>query len=467
VDTRQAAARPRNRLTRREARARLVAGALGAGATAALAACGAPGAGQPAAPTSREPLTLVVGEAGLWATPATQPQWDEIARRWREQFPWITLQSDVTRGTANYLTKLITIEASGSEGPDATQVYSLSASALASKRMISDLMPYLKKDNKAQLLDDLYPQYRDYYNFKGAQVGLTMIGSPHNMYYNRNHIAEAGLKDPWEQFKNKHWTWDTYLEYAQKLTRQRGGQQCWGVMPTDRNTYRMALVVWGNGGDVWNKDVTETRLHEDAATEPMQLQMDLTGRYHVTPSDDEYGKQMEGDELVGWYAGRLSITNGQRLYVPDMEKSASFDKGHVPWPAGKKGRFNSDGFNAFGIYARTKHPDASWQFVRFLSTTGHEVILLAGASLPIRAAMRSDPRYVKSLRPWESADVYDQAAQSSKLVFVPPRFNDIDKALMVGWNNAANGQATVKTEMARLKPSVDALLRAEQYNNLA
>jgi ABC-type glycerol-3-phosphate transport system substrate-binding protein len=93
--------------------------------------------------------------------------------------------------------------------------------------MISDLMPYIRKDNKAQLLDDLYPQYRNYYSFKGTQVGLTLIGSPHNMYYNRNHIAEAGLKDP-GAVQEQELDVDTYLQYGQKLTRQRSGQQCWG-----------------------------------------------------------------------------------------------------------------------------------------------------------------------------------------------------------------------------------------------
>ncbi len=456
--------RSRSHLSRRHVVASLSGGTL---AAAALAACGSPfSASGPAKLTSKEPMTLVVGEAGLWATPATQPQWTEMVRRWNEQFPWITLQSEVTRGTANYQTKLITIAAGGSGGPDATQVYTGSASAFASKRMINDLMPYIKKDDKGKLIDDLYPLYKSYYSFKGTQVALPLIGSPHNMYYNRNHIAEAGLKDPWEVFKAKNWTWDTYLEYAQKLTRQRGGKQTWGVMPTDRNTHRMALVVWGNGGDVWNKDVTEIRLHEDVATEPMQFQMDLTGKYHVTPSDEEFDKEMDGEELDGFYAGRLSIVNGQRLYVPDMEKSASFEKGHVPWPTGKKGRFNSDGLNAFGVYSQTKHPDEAWQFVRFMSTVGHEVILLAGGSLPIRKAMRSDPKYSKSLRPWENVDVYDQAAQSSNLVFFPPRYTDVDKTLQAGWNNAANGKATVKSEMQRLKPTADSLLRAEQYNNL-
>jgi multiple sugar transport system substrate-binding protein len=163
---------------------------------------------------------------------------------------------------------------------------------------------------------------------------------------------------------------------------------------------------WGNGGDVWTKDVTETRLHEDVAAEAMQFQIDLTARHKETPSPTEFNQEMDGDELEGWYDGRLSITNGQRLYVPDMEKSASFDKGHVPWPSGKKGRFNSDGFNAFGIYARTKHPDEAWQFVRFLSTTGHEVISQPVARCPsVRRC--SPPRYVKSLLPWENVDVYD------------------------------------------------------------
>jgi ABC-type glycerol-3-phosphate transport system substrate-binding protein len=195
----------------------------------------------------------------------------------------------------------------------------------------------------------------------------------------------------------------------------------------------------------------------------MQFQMDLTSRYRVTPSIAELGA-IQGGAVTAWYVGRLTIINSIRERAPDFEKLASSQKGHVPWPSGKKGRFNSDGLNSFSIYGQTRYRDQAWQFVKFLTTTGHEIVLVAGSTNPIRKAMRNDPKYIKSLLPWEKAEVYHDASETAMLVFMPPRFTDIDRVLQAGWTKAANGEATVKAEMLRVKPEVDGLLRAEQYN---
>lgn len=46
--------------------------------------------------------------------------------------------------------------------------------------------------------------------------------------YNMEMIENAGLEDPYDLWKRGEWTWDVFLDYAQKLTTGEGTDKVYG-----------------------------------------------------------------------------------------------------------------------------------------------------------------------------------------------------------------------------------------------
>lgn len=125
----------------------------------------------------------------------------------------------------------------------------------------------------------------------GPIYGLPNDFTPMVMYYNPESFTRAGLDMP-----TSDWTWDQFLETAQKLTLDSQGKNSldpdfdasnvvqYGVR-VRQYTFEWIYWVWQNGGDVISPDGTtvDGYLNSPESIEAIQFWSDLVTKYHVSP----------------------------------------------------------------------------------------------------------------------------------------------------------------------------------------
>ena len=115
----------------------------------------------------------------------------------------------------------------------------------------------------------------------------TLMCLPQNLsslvvYYNKNLFDAAGLAYP-----SDDWTWDDFVSTAKALTKDTDGDGLtdqFGI-GTEASIFRLAPMIWQNGGDIVDDPVNPKRLTLDtpAAKEALQWFIDLQVKHKVMP----------------------------------------------------------------------------------------------------------------------------------------------------------------------------------------
>jgi len=128
------------------------------------------------------------------------------------------------------------------------------------------------------VLDGLHPRILDPFRVNGELYGLTFDWNNVVTHINTNILKEVGLDMP-----DADWDYDTFLEYAQKMTFTReDGTKVYGTALPD---YYFAASAWlfNNGASMLNDDMTEAAINSPEAVEVFQFLQDLIYKYEVAP----------------------------------------------------------------------------------------------------------------------------------------------------------------------------------------
>ena len=163
---------------------------------------------------------------------------------------------------AEYWDKVTTMFAGGS-APDVTfmseplRQYATNDSLLA----LDDL---IKSDPDVDI-NDFYKVGLEFFQYNGKQYGLPKDLNTYVTFYNEDLFKEAGQKTPMEYYQEGNWTWDTYAQLAQALTKRDGDRvtQFGSAYPTIGGWYYSAWI-FSNGGKILNDDRTQSAVTDPA-----------------------------------------------------------------------------------------------------------------------------------------------------------------------------------------------------------
>lgn len=371
---------------------------LGA-AAAAIAACSAPAAtpmpakpAEVAKPAGTAPSTTQA-PATAPATKAKEPitlrlwHWDAVliepydreAAIFKQQFPYVTVKVKQT-DAAEYPQK-VTAAVAGGSPPDVIGVTVTRADFLtfASKGQLTPLMPYIQRDKFD--LDDFYPLNLKQHQWKGLLYSLPYAWNTQVWFYNIDMFKREGLKTPTEYWREGQWSWNTYKELAAKLTKGSGTDKYWGsgnIMPN--NTAAFLPMVWTNGGELFDPQYTKALLTEQATFGAFEFVYDVK-KSAPGPEDAKTGT-IESGRLGMW-------PNWDIWYELNIGR-VPFKYQIVPPPAAKGGgkHFFTGNAPGFGIPKGVKHPDESWELIKFLlSPESLTRLFLAANNTPSRRSL--------------------------------------------------------------------------------
>lgn len=245
------------------------------------------------------------------------------------------------------------------EAPDLFFVLGNDFDDFAQIRALADLTPMIQKDagfDPARY----YPAAYECGNYESAQYALPYECAPRLMFVNKSILDAEQIPMP-----GRDWTWEDFYAICRKVTKDRNHN---GIL----DQYGAAGYGWqdafdSNGVNLFNRQGTECYLTGDQVVEAvsfMERMEQLNDGYSVTSRDFTLGN-------VAFQPLLFSEYRAYKSYPLSIKKYSGFDWDCMTMPAGPQGK-NLSRLDTLSIAmnARTAHPAAAWEFMKFL--TGDE-----------------------------------------------------------------------------------------------
>lgn len=357
------------------------------------------------------------------------------------------IEVEVVQTAGSYGDALLAAIAAG-VAPDVTDLIISTAGPFVQKRLVEDLRPYFDRD---KLDPTRWPPV-------ALQGNTTADGRLWRMpaelstavtYFNADMFREAGLANPSEL--GEGWTWERLLGSARRLTIDRDGDG----RPDQYGVSQIPAIRWQTmirqaGGNLFDRDLLPTRSRIN--TPPV---LEAT-RFRLLFSQE--GLLGGG----GTWNGASAMTFAVPGNIPNYQ-SAMFEWDVAVKAAGPKNRASSVNANGFQIMADSRHKEAAWQWIRFLTADQHSQTALVKytgrppAYLPVLVRYGRLPINIKLPENWmafiDTATSPD--ARSPYMIADPEVERVINRMMATVWAGTAAPESVLET----LDRVVDSMLQ--------
>lgn len=421
-------------------------------ATTAPAATVAPKAAAPAAAEVK--LAFVCDTINAGHTKVR----DAWAAKFKEKFPNVTVEH--TTVPQDYNTKIQTLFAAGTP-PDTYRYLQevVPIITVVAKKMHLQLDDFAKKDNYS--LADFRKDAVALYQWEGGLYALPRDYGDQNLFLNLDIFGKAGIEPPPVEWTEKTFTFDKFLEIAQKLTIKKDNKtEQWGFL-VNRGWRPWASWVYNNGGTVVKRDdkgvATAISLDEGPAVEALQFLQDLMYKHQVAPRPD-IESEMGGFELFA--SGKVAMMINNPSAVNQYRTIQAFKWDIATLPIGKASkRGTGGGGSGWAAGASTKSPQMAWEFLKFISSPEAELEeVAAGATTPSLTAVVTGDKFLDPSKPPKNAKGFAQAQEYIVRDPVHVRWPEVSQRIVTPamdqlWSNAKPAAEIVKA----IKTEGDAL----------
>ncbi len=355
-----------------------------------LAGCANPSTGS-ANDDPTKPVTLKFWHG--WAEKNEVKAINDSIDRFEELHPNIKVKAT---GNVTDVTMNQALRAGGDKAPDVVSSFTTNnVGQYCSSGTWVDLDPFMKKTGLDK--KKVFPKtLLDYTQFEGEQCALPLLAHAFGLYYNKDAFRKAGIERPPR-------TMSELKRTAVKLTQRKGDSyQQLGFMPNFRlyqNSPDRLFAQWGPR--YFDEDGKARLADEPAAKDFFTAQRDLIkalGGYGAL----EKFRTTFGDEMSSQNAfltGKLAMhMDGEWRGLMLNDAKADFEWGTAPMQvpddeADTYGRGYLTGTVA-GIAHSSKHQNAAWELVRFLTADTDQVVAFANAihNVPSTKAALASPK---------------------------------------------------------------------------
>lgn len=339
----------------------VAAGAVSA-AGALVAACG-PVGGQPPQPAGEAAGKLTFWH---WGSPEYFVRYRTLADEFQKRSPKVSIEVTLF-GFQEMIDKFTTALAGGV----APQTFVLDfqwAQGWAKRGMVETLDDRARRSRLLKL-GEYHKLATDALSFKGKWIGLPGVGipggsAPNLIFYNTELFRQVGLATPYDLWKQDRWTWQAYVEAAERLVK-RGADGKMTTIPTAGSLHRLWMNTAG-GKEVDDVFVPTRCLYDQPpAIKALQFAQDVRHRHRVEPTGgmrNEIGLDDDQAFIEGRLAMRFRWTTGINLY----RQITGFKWGMAPYP--KDATYAND-YTAAGLaLSRGAQPlEAAWQWIEWAS----------------------------------------------------------------------------------------------------
>ncbi|HHT25711.1 MAG TPA: extracellular solute-binding protein [Firmicutes bacterium] len=322
----------------------------------------------PVSRVSAAPIELVF----MHRSATKEAEWaQEIARRFNETHPGIhvtTLSADSGPGGAWYIEKLTVLRASGMS-PD---VYYGASDKMGFvlQGWTLDLTPFVTRDAAELRIDTFFPGVWNSFALNGRVYGVPLAVTPQFMFYNKGMLANHGLAPLPTDWDVRFWTWDDFVDYGRKLTRQEGDGTYSQVALSRAGENQLPDICWIFGGD-W---FSEAAYAQGKAAQATMLRAENINAYNALI--DYYAKYAAAGPPKGIDPGMAFVNERAAMEWIGAWRINGFLSAQLSWEWGigpmpmVATRANTRWTDPLFISDDTKCPEQAWEFVKY--ATGSE-----------------------------------------------------------------------------------------------
>ncbi|MDR2095827.1 MAG: sugar ABC transporter substrate-binding protein [Treponema sp.] len=344
---------------------------------------------------------------------------------------------------AEYFNKIQTMIAAG-DAPDCFMVAIEGFEIFRSRDLLEPLDPYFSKyPAQKAILDGEHPRLQAPFIVDGKLYGLGIEWNNVVAHVNLNILNEAGLPMP-----PANWNYDTFLEYAKKMTYTRpDGTKVYGTSIPD-SYFTASAWLFNNGASFMNNNWTRSTINSPEAVEVFQFFQDLIYKYEVAPRPPIETEQLFMNDQIGlYYAGRWPV----RTFT-DSGFSA-VDVVRLPTNKSPAAIFGS---GCFPVLKASKNKDAAFLLVSKLSSLKSQEILLTANSIPTN--VQAMDNMVKNSTFPKNTAVFRTDADVARAVESPNFYADIQTAFDRAMSKILANESTPKAALDTLAREIDELI---------
>ena len=470
-----------NRLSRRCLLRSAIAASGATALTVALGACGQPAAPPTptAAPAKSTPAPAPTAKPQAQATPTAKPQaqptpqaqakpasggtveitfaahgdqswqefWNKVVDRFNKSQSKIkvTFQSEPTNTWQKYLTLM----AGGTMYDTFRNEEKRLPEFVHRGKQLLDITSYAQADKDVNK-EDFPPTVWDEFFWEGKMYGFGHDLSPAVIFINRKIFKDKGVPLPPTKWGDPKWDWNAFLETAKKLTYGEGAQKVFGVAGNTWWVY-MHPWIWSNGGAVVLPDNKTVVLDSPEAVEAWEFYAALILQHKVMPIA---AQATEGPDQL-FESNRAAMDINNTSYTIRMRQMKDFDWDMAPFPTAKTGKvFDRVPNNVVSGYAKTKYPEESWQFLKFM---GSKDATADARGMPARYSVANSDDFLKRT-PNQNWQLLVDSGPIRKSEVLSPYFGEFDNTLRAAWESVQGGNKTVKQMVQEMKPKLTDIL---------
>jgi multiple sugar transport system substrate-binding protein len=296
--------------------------------------------------------------------------------------------------------------------------------AFAEDGVLLDLKPYADRDPEWN--------YEDYFDlcFEECRIGDQMFAVPLQwgasiIFYNADLFEEVGI-----DYRDETWTWETFVETAEKLTRDRDGDGRMDQFGVEmiRSMEWSYPWVWMAGGEAFNEDKTQSLMDSPEAIRAFNYLEDIFNHRQVQLTDyagsvGEHVASLSDPFIEGTVAMKFSGP-----YYCDTLKAAP----HHRWRVAYFPRNPETGIRNTRLYQdlicvsrRTEHPEETWELVKFLLGPVTQRMVCRFGSIPIRKEI-AYTTFNREDTPWDEQRLVN-AIEHAHLQAITPFYYEMDR----------------------------------------
>ncbi|ADI10851.1 putative ABC transporter maltose-binding protein [Streptomyces bingchenggensis BCW-1] len=305
-------------------------------------------------------------------------------------------------------------------------------------------------DGTAALADesDYLPKAAAGTKFKGKTYAVPQVIDTLGLFYNKKLLKEAGVEPP------TSWT---ELKAAAKKIKQKTGKT--GLYLRGDDAYFYLPFIYGEGGDLLDTDAKKITVDEEPGVKAFATARDLVkSGAAITDATDGWDNMQNAIKN-----GDVAMTINGPWAIEDTLAGKAFkdDKsnlGVVPVPAGSKAQGAPQGGQNLTVYAGSKNLDASYAFVKYMSSAEVQTKTTEKLSLlPTRTSVYANKTVAAN------ANVKFFKAAVDKAVERPwiPEGNSLFQAILVEYPNVVTGRTSPEKAAKSVAAAYRKLLKGD------
>ncbi|MEK4042440.1 sugar ABC transporter substrate-binding protein [Paenibacillus sp. FSL H8-0048] len=386
----------------------------------------------------------------MWGNQGHMDVYNKLISQFEADNPGIKVTMDSVPFT-DYQQK-ISVLAAGKSLPDIAWVSERMIPQFKANGILADVSSF--KDDASFNLDDYIPSTLDLFRDGDQLLGLPFSTPPVVMFYNKTLFDKANLTDPNTLASEGKWTWKTFEESAKAIAVKDAGGRVYGAnFFRDWKTWAiLSSYAWSYGSGPFNEDLTAFTWNDQYGVETMEL---LERMMYKDESHPKAGEQISFD------AGNLGMFFDNYSYVSKARDIKGFEWSIAPMPSGSAGSVPMLGQAGYTLFKDSKHPEEAKKLLKlFASQSGIEAT--STYFVPPRTSVLSSDAFLNQPNNPPAEHIVQAVIDEMPKARIIPghiRWQDIDNAVLQGFDRLFGQSASAKDNMAKMQSDVEAILK--------